>query len=60
MSSPRQGDLFRGDDKPELYDNESETPKGQKMHFDKTPRNPGRWHSRASGFRIARLRARPE
>jgi hypothetical protein len=26
MSSPRQGDLFRSDDKPELYDDESQTP----------------------------------
>lgn len=26
MSSHRQGDLFRSDDKPELYDDESQTP----------------------------------
>lgn len=26
MSSPRQGDLFQSDDRPELYDDESQTP----------------------------------
>ena len=26
MSSPRQGDLFRSDEQPELYDDESQTP----------------------------------
>jgi hypothetical protein len=26
MSSPRQGDLFQGDERPELYDDESQTP----------------------------------
>jgi len=26
MSSPRQGDLFQSDERPELYDDESQTP----------------------------------
>jgi hypothetical protein len=26
MSSPRQGDLFHGEDRPELYDDDSQTP----------------------------------
>jgi hypothetical protein len=26
MSSPRQGDLFQGDEQPELFDDESQTP----------------------------------